>query len=98
MDKYKGHNVQVFLHANEVTNYIEALSVIEQSNDYMGHANAKQFDQFVIKKGLKEFPMEGKQYIIKEMDDITCQEVFGKVVYKSLPHDRRSGRYPPYYS
>ena len=67
----KEDNVQVLLHENVVANFVEVLTGIEASNDYVDRVKAKQFTQYGIKKGLKEFPREGKQSIIKEMDNIT---------------------------
>ena len=76
----KEEKIQVLLHENEVSNQIEALTVIEQSNEYVDHVKAKQFTQYSIKKGLKEISNEGKQYIIKELGNMICLKVFGKVV------------------
>ena len=70
----------MLLHEDEVANYIELLTPIECSDDYVDYVQAKQFTQYSIKKGLKEFPEEGKRSIIKEMDNMTCRKVFGEVV------------------
>ena len=52
--------VKVLKHEDEVANYIESLTAIEGSDDYVDYIKAKQFTQYSIKKGLKEFPDEGK--------------------------------------
>ena len=56
----KGEKVQVLSHEDEVANYIELLTAIEGSGDYVDYNMAKKFSQYTIKKGLKEFPEEGK--------------------------------------
>ena len=47
-------------HEDEVTNYIELLTAIEGSDDYVDYIKAKQLTQYSIKKGLKEFPEVGR--------------------------------------
>ena len=59
-------------HEDKVANYIESLTTIKGSDDYVDYIKAKQFTQYSIKNGLKELPDEGKQYIIKEMNNMTC--------------------------
>ena len=60
LGSHKEDNVEVLLYKNEVANFIEALTVIEQINDYVDCVKTKQFTQYIIKKGLKEFPVKGK--------------------------------------
>ena len=60
----------------------------------MDHVKTKQFTQYSIKKGLNKFPEEGKQSIIKEMDNMTCQEVFGKVAYELLTAQQKKWALP----
>ena len=40
-------------HENERANYIESLTAIEGSKDYVEYIQAKQFTQYSVKKGLK---------------------------------------------
>lgn len=42
------------------------------------------FTQFNIKKDLKNFLDEVKSSVMKELDNMTYQKVFGEVVYESL--------------
>ena len=81
-------------HEDEVANYVELLTAIEGSDDYVDYIQAKQFTQYSIKKGLKEFPEEGKQSIIKEMDNMIFRKVFGEVVYGSLTAQQKKWALP----
>ena len=67
-----------------VQNYVEALNVIEKSDTYFEHVKANIFSQFSIKKGFKNFLDECKCSVMKEIDNICCQKVFGKVVDEPL--------------
>ena len=86
--------VKVLKYEDEVANYIELLTAFEGSDDYVDYIKAKQFTQYSIKKGLKEFPDEGKQSIIKEMNNMTCRKVFGEVVYESLTAQQKKWALP----
>ena len=43
---------------------------------------------------MKEFPEEGKQSIIKEINNMTCRKLFGKVVYESLTAQQKKWALP----
>lgn len=94
VDRPKKAKIQTLSHEDKVQNYIEGLNGIDKNDKYAEHVKAKMFTQFRIKKGLKNFSDEGKRSVMKEMDNMGRQNVFGKIVFESLRPQQKKQALP----
>ena len=56
MGSSKEDHIQMLLHKDKVWNYIEALNVIEESDECVEHVKAKIFHSVQYQEGIEEFP------------------------------------------